>query len=609
MKLRKLTVSNYRSFEEDTIEIFDVNFFIGPNGTGKSNLLKALSIMKNLLDGKYKFENYNEIVYQLNTKLNIKFFFKFNLEDDERKKIIELTFSNIKYESVIKTDFCKNIDYVVIFNNKNLEFEETAIENLNGEKLVILTKKYDEQNNMMYAYHQELGYSKTDDTNGLIPLKMEENLQKLFGAQQAYNEILNFNGLTPAVDYIQNIVKNFFLNIKWFEPYRNISFQTAASEEIELNPSGENLVRLLNSIVGEDPQLFVEYTSILLLIFPFIERFSSPLRGTDAIFRFKEKGINRQMDFRNASTGMHQATTLLIGLLSLNSPSIILIEEPEAHIHASIQRMLLNFFKTMSNNINTQFIISTHSTIFTGCDDTCSTILFNKREGTTILKRIYDLKELHLVKNILGHKNTDLFNDNSVVFIEGMSELNAFPILFDALGYDYVQLGIRLINFQGGSKHTKLEQYLIYLKDSDVIPFIVADRDKRFIEKLSDWERQDLIDPNNSFIWEKEFEDCFESKIITEAINRWLKEEGFTHIIDEETIQHNIKSKKSIVHFLKKYLYENSLPELDKPAFAEHLAYVMIENMSKKQIEETQIGKALLKIVQTAKYGKPFVEG
>jgi len=322
---------------------------------------------------------------------------------------------------------------------------------------------------------------------------------------------------------------------------------------------------------------------------------------------FKEEGINSQLNFKNASTGMHQATTILIGLLSMRTPSIILIEEPEAHIHAFIQRILLNIIKKMSSH--TQFIISTHSTIFTGCDETCSTLLFNKRDGTTIITVINEPSEFNLVKNLLGHKNTDLFSDNCVVFIEGQSELLAFPIIFNALGYDYLQLGIRLINFQGGSKHTKLEQYLIYLRDSDVVPFVISDGDKRFKEKLPDWERQGLMKPDNSFVWDKEFEDCFESYILIEAFNRWLKEEECTHEMNEKTIHDNINPEKSIVHFLKKYLYENALPELDKPALAEHLAKVMIENMSKEEIEKSPIGEALSKIIQIIAYGQPVVEG
>ena len=115
-----------------------------------------------------------------------------------------------------------------------------------------------------------------------------------------------------------------------------------------------------------------------------------------------------------------------------------------------------------------------------------------------------------------------------------------------------------------------------------------------------------MINSNNSFIWDKEFEDCFKSNILTEALNRWLKEEECTHIIDEKIIQDNITPEKSIVHFIKKYLYNNSLPELDKPALAEHLANVFIGNMSEEEIMNTPVGKALSKIIEIIVYGKPF---
>ena len=44
MKLAKIRIQNFRSFKDETIELADLTTFVGPNGTGKSNVLTALNI-------------------------------------------------------------------------------------------------------------------------------------------------------------------------------------------------------------------------------------------------------------------------------------------------------------------------------------------------------------------------------------------------------------------------------------------------------------------------------------------------------------------------------------------------------------------------------------
>jgi AAA15 family ATPase/GTPase len=41
--LKKISIKNFKSIEEDTIELGRINVFIGANGCGKSNILEAIS--------------------------------------------------------------------------------------------------------------------------------------------------------------------------------------------------------------------------------------------------------------------------------------------------------------------------------------------------------------------------------------------------------------------------------------------------------------------------------------------------------------------------------------------------------------------------------------
>lgn len=50
VKLKCVKIRGFRSIEESTVELRDVNVLIGPNGSGKSNFISALYLLQNILD-------------------------------------------------------------------------------------------------------------------------------------------------------------------------------------------------------------------------------------------------------------------------------------------------------------------------------------------------------------------------------------------------------------------------------------------------------------------------------------------------------------------------------------------------------------------------------
>src|SRR5436305_9728569 len=50
--ITRLTVKSFKSLESVTVELGQVNVFIGANGSGKSNLLEAIGVLSAAADGK-----------------------------------------------------------------------------------------------------------------------------------------------------------------------------------------------------------------------------------------------------------------------------------------------------------------------------------------------------------------------------------------------------------------------------------------------------------------------------------------------------------------------------------------------------------------------------
>lgn len=85
-----------------------------------------------------------------------------------------------------------------------------------------------------------------------------------------------------------------------------------------------------------------------------------------------EKDVYIKVDYRQGSkafdiiaggSGFHQTLTLLAFLYGYR-PDVILLDEPDAHLHVNLQREILDYFKRKSVELNTQFLIATHAEEF-----------------------------------------------------------------------------------------------------------------------------------------------------------------------------------------------------------------------------------------------------
>lgn len=144
---------------------------------------------------------------------------------------------------------------------------------------------------------------------------------------------------------------------------------------------------------------------------------------------------------------------------------LVLLEEPEAHLHAQVQQVFIkNAYHLLRNNENlnensalsTQLIVSTHSSHIAHEVDFASLRYFRRRRAvsqcetptTTVVNLSYvfgsDDKTQRFVKRYLKATHCDLFFADGVVFIEGLAERIIIPQLirdhFVPLSRRYVTL-------------------------------------------------------------------------------------------------------------------------------------------------------------------------
>jgi predicted ATP-dependent endonuclease of OLD family len=77
-----------------------------------------------------------------------------------------------------------------------------------------------------------------------------------------------------------------------------------------------------------------------------------------------------------------------------------------------------------------QFFLTTHSSIFTDVESDVATYLISKTKTGSITTPIEVKSDLKLIKEQLGIRNSDMYGDDYVIFVEGDPEDVSFESFF-----------------------------------------------------------------------------------------------------------------------------------------------------------------------------------
>lgn len=608
MKIDRLCIENFRSFGNQTIinDLSDVNVFIGPNNAGKSNILQALRYIQKLNSPPNQPE-YSEVVFDGKIEKNIQFTLTFSLSNEERHELIdELLSKNSKIETsdFDNSDFLKNLTYNVVLSNAGLLEEKLSTPNiLEGELTLFRVSPINDDSSMKRMNQGSLNLfgecTKLEKYNN-IP----ENLKSVKISHPG-KRAFNFNVSAPLNVNKKILLKvnNFPSKWKWLEPIRQSVDEMDAGELRTLDSAGASLVGFLFTLQINDQDERNRLKDEIMKILPSVETIVSPLRGKKVKLKIGEKSLESERDLLEISSGIKQILILVCGIMNIEPNSLVLIEEPELFLHAGSQRKLFDLIKRETEN--KQFLITSHSPIFTGCTEKISTYLVTKKEGISSVRKLVEPEGMKCIKYVLGHRNTDFFGFECVVFIEGDSEDVAFPIIAEAMGYDLVEKGIYLKNVRGKDNFSKIREYLEYLKDSDVLAYVLADGNKKVKTELDDWIREGLLQEKCKTVWALEFEDCFSFPLIVEALNTLLQDQEIDYEITIDELKKNHIKGQSVVKTLQKIFYSNKLPPLKKPDLSESIALLLKKEIKasqsnkRKQSKPEEVVERLVKLVES----------
>lgn len=174
---------------------------------------------------------------------------------------------------------------------------------------------------------------------------------------------------------------------------------------------------------------------------------------------------------------------------------LLVIEEPEAHLHPLAQKWLAKTINQMARD-GLQVIITTHSPHFINLEFIEGLYLVRKDTNSTYVssknaKELYDYciktgansvktKEETVVPFYSNHSTSHILNGffaKKVILVEGLTEELSLPIYFEAMGLDITQEGIEIIGVQGKGNLAKWWRLFTLYR---IPTFICFDNDAKF---------------------------------------------------------------------------------------------------------------------------------
>ncbi|MBQ8017219.1 MAG: AAA family ATPase [Methanobrevibacter sp.] len=379
MYVSKIRVKNFKTFDDVCLDLNKFNVLIGACGSGKTNFIQV-------------FELLNDISYDFHDAIKKHgggYVKNFNLLENNLESCIEVQFSNIN-KSI---NLGSNKDILLSFNNVDYEicFNFYHDECNVGNEIVKLTCNVEYENKQIedneIIIKNNNGEIKVEFLNDLEDLEISEIIPDTLA------DIVSQNFKKDNTPIINSALAT--IPVKWGDFFKNISsydfdpkfcknINTTGNEK--LTKYGGNLPIVLKNILNDEnrkKEFLIYYTNLL----PYIKEVSvEKVLDEERIFMIIEKYNDVKIPAPFISDGTSSIMAILIALY-FQDGEIILIEEPERHIHPS----LINQLMLMMESVDKQVIVTTHSPELLKYSE-LEDILFISRDdnGFSNIKRIID---------------------------------------------------------------------------------------------------------------------------------------------------------------------------------------------------------------------------
>ena len=379
MKIKRLSVKNVTSYKDRTDFLFDtrLNIMIGPNGGGKSNLQKIIAlVISSFFIRQYDFK-YTDDERKIDP---IDLWNRRTLQRTLCRYIDDPSDQEIELELVPEASDISNIRAIAAALpefNRHLSIYETKYEQYAPFTVV---EQIEQAGSFAYRIVNLL---LQEPPKGSAAWGYREYLREFFIFMRLAGKIPDLRLAAPVFFFFSERSSGRAIQVQtsqiaereYFAGYRSTA-QAALGENTNLLQWGaQHFARLYwraknkASDCDKTVTYFFQREPDVQLLTRYMRQMGyewSFLTDEDSLsFSFVLKKGNHWFSVDRFSSGEKEIAHFLLALFALNvKDGVVIVDEPELHLHPRWQRIFLGLFRELAPERNNQFLISTHSPVF-----------------------------------------------------------------------------------------------------------------------------------------------------------------------------------------------------------------------------------------------------
>ena len=359
--ITRLAVKNYRSLEDIDLRLGSLAVLIGANGSGKSNVLDVLRLVRDLiLDGVEvgtafgRRGGFKEVVWGGDTERSISVTIDLvdGVSQDLTKSTCELRFVHDSREDTV-------LEHEGVWTRTG----DRVIRNVEGH--VIVTRESGSE-----SFNVDTRKSVVADRHV---------------------------GAGVASDLVESIREWAFHR---FDPVQMRTPQRVRREH-RLIGTGQNLATVVHTLFSDRDPALAEIVDFLTACVPTVQELSSPITDDGLTYvALREQHVPTAIGSWGLSDGTLLALALATALVTPHPPGLLALEAPDTELHPHVMETLADMLKLAAKK--TQVIATTHSPYLLDFLPRKSFVVFEKEEGATRCKPLKGRRGVQKVLEELG---------------------------------------------------------------------------------------------------------------------------------------------------------------------------------------------------------------
>jgi predicted ATPase len=369
--IKSIRVKNFKSLKDSgELQIKPLTFLVGPNSSGKSSLIQAILLLKqtvdsndehihlSLNDNNVQLGSYEDIIYKRDPRNHLEI--HFTSESGYALDFFDTT--NLKVSKNKKNNQKYMLEYSYSKEKSRIDLKHAVFQFEGTDELILNKGRSNSYRAILNYKGKKITYSGLllDKFYNLLPFSPKSNNKKINSEK--------FKKLMNVIFGIRLNVTNEFSSIYYLGPLRDYPkrfYITSGQSPKDIGKAGDKAVDIL-WYSSKEPNISKESLEVKLK--SWLEKFEiakdvklQKLASNFYSLMITDAFLNIKTNITNVGFGASQLLPIIVESYFASSESLIIMEQPEIHLHPKAQSILADLFIDTVTNKKKSMIIETHS--------------------------------------------------------------------------------------------------------------------------------------------------------------------------------------------------------------------------------------------------------